>query len=34
VEGVFYDTFAMTREDKDHNEARLVTLGMDGFERL
>jgi uncharacterized DUF497 family protein len=34
VEGVFYDAMALTREDRDHHEARFVTLGMDGFERL
>jgi len=34
VDGVFYDPSAMTREDKDHEEARFVTLGMDGLGRL
>jgi uncharacterized DUF497 family protein len=34
VEGVFHDVFALTREDKDHDEARFVTLGADGFGRL
>ena len=34
VEGVFYDTHAITIEDRDHNEQRFVTLGMDGFGRL
>jgi uncharacterized DUF497 family protein len=34
VEGVFFDVFALTREDKDHDEARFVTLGTDGFGRL
>ncbi|MDD5388350.1 MAG: BrnT family toxin [Gallionellaceae bacterium] len=31
VEGVFYDPLALTREDKDHDEDRFVTLGLDGF---
>ncbi|MDR1274841.1 MAG: BrnT family toxin [Candidatus Accumulibacter sp.] len=34
VEGVFYDARALTREDRDHDEARFVTLGADGFARL
>ena len=34
VEGVFFDTFALTREDRDHDEARFVTLGTDGLGRL
>jgi len=34
VEGVFYDPFAITLEDRDHNEERFVTIGMDGFGRL
>lgn len=34
VEGVFYDPMALTREDRDHDEERFVTLGMDGFGRL
>ncbi|MDR2189592.1 MAG: BrnT family toxin [Azonexus sp.] len=34
VEGVFFDQFALTREDKDHDERRFVTLGVDGFGRL
>jgi uncharacterized DUF497 family protein len=34
VESVFYDPFALTTEDRDHNEARFVTLGMDSFGRL
>ena len=34
VDGVFFDDFALTREDRDHAEARFVTLGMDGFGRL
>jgi uncharacterized DUF497 family protein len=34
IEGVFYDDRAMTVEDKDHNEERFVTLGLDGFGRL
>jgi uncharacterized DUF497 family protein len=34
VEGVFYDEHAITVEDRDHNEERFVTLGMDGNGRL
>ncbi|MCL2075914.1 MAG: BrnT family toxin [Betaproteobacteria bacterium] len=34
VDGVFRDPSAMTREDRDHEEARFVTLGMDGLGRL
>lgn len=34
VEGVFYDSLAITLEDRDHAEERFVTLGMDGFGRL
>jgi uncharacterized DUF497 family protein len=34
VEGVFTDAFALTQEDRDHDEERFVTLGMDGFGRL
>ena len=34
VEDVFFDPFALTREDRDHNEARFVTLGTDGLGRL
>jgi uncharacterized DUF497 family protein len=34
VEGVFYDGMAITREDRDHAEARFVTLGTDGLGRL
>ncbi|MCL2872439.1 MAG: BrnT family toxin [Betaproteobacteria bacterium] len=34
VDGVFFDPFALTREDRDHDEARFVTMGMDGFGRL
>jgi uncharacterized DUF497 family protein len=34
VDDVFFDPFALTREDRDHDEARFVTLGMDGFGRL
>jgi uncharacterized DUF497 family protein len=34
VDGVFFDPFALTREDRDHDEARFVTLGTDGFARL
>ncbi|MDR2154217.1 MAG: BrnT family toxin, partial [Burkholderiaceae bacterium] len=34
VEGVFYDGMALTREDRDHDEMRFVTLGLDGFGRL
>jgi len=34
VEGVFYDELAITIEDRDHDEERFVTLGMDGFGRL
>lgn len=34
VEGVFYDELAITLEDRDHDEERFVTLGIDGFGRL
>ncbi|MDR2787122.1 MAG: BrnT family toxin [Candidatus Accumulibacter sp.] len=34
VDGVFFDPFALTREDRDHDEACFVTLGMDGLGRL
>ena len=34
VEGVFYDIYAITLEDRDHAEERFVSLGMDGFGRL
>jgi uncharacterized DUF497 family protein len=34
VEAVFYDLNAITVEDRDHKEQRLVTLGMDSSERL
>ena len=34
VEAVFYDLSAITVEDRDHKEQRLVTLGMDSFGRL
>jgi uncharacterized DUF497 family protein len=34
VDEVFYDPCAATMEDRDHKEARFVTLGMDGFGRL
>ncbi|MDD5084212.1 MAG: BrnT family toxin [Candidatus Moranbacteria bacterium] len=34
VEGVFYDDYAVTIEDRDHTEERFVTLGMDNFGRL
>ena len=31
VEGVFYDQFALTREDQDNDEQRFVTLGSDAL---
>lgn len=34
VESVFYDDRAITVEDRDHEEERFVTLGMDGLGRL
>jgi uncharacterized DUF497 family protein len=34
VEDVFYDDNALTREDRDHDEERFVTVGLDGFGRL
>jgi uncharacterized DUF497 family protein len=34
VEGVFYDEHAITIEDRDHNEERFVTLGMNGLGHL
>ena len=34
IEGVFYDDRAITVEDRDHDEERFVTLGMDGYGRL
>ncbi|MEO5341850.1 MAG: BrnT family toxin [Gammaproteobacteria bacterium SHHR-1] len=33
-EGVFYDPMAITIEDRDQDEFRQVTLGMDSFSRL
>ncbi|MBU3694374.1 MAG: BrnT family toxin [Rhodocyclaceae bacterium] len=34
VEPVFFDPLALTKEDRDHGEARFLTLGMDGYGRL
>lgn len=34
VEPVFFDSRALTQEDRDHGEARFLTLGMDGYGRL
>ncbi|MDP2180354.1 BrnT family toxin [Methylicorpusculum sp.] len=34
IEGIFYDDRAITVEDRDHDEERFVTLGMDGLGRL
>jgi len=35
VEPVFYDVFALTREDRDASgEVRFVTVGMDALARL
>jgi len=34
VEGVFYDSMAITVEDTDHGEQRFVTLGADAIGRL
>ncbi len=34
VEGVFYDPMAVTIEDRDHDEQRLVTIGMDALGRV
>ena len=34
VEGVFYDPMAITIEDRDHDEQRLVTIGRDAIERV
>jgi uncharacterized protein len=34
IEVVFYDSQAVTIEDRDHNEQRFVTLGQDGLGRL
>jgi len=34
VEYVFFDPFALTREDRDHDEQRFVTMGVDGFGRV
>jgi uncharacterized DUF497 family protein len=34
VEAVFYDDHAITVEDRDHDEERFVTLGMDNFGQL
>jgi hypothetical protein len=34
VEGVFYDSNAITIEDRDHSERRFVTLGMDELGRV
>jgi uncharacterized DUF497 family protein len=33
VEAVFYDPAAITIEDRDHDEQRLLTLGVDQFGR-
>ncbi|MHB1633582.1 BrnT family toxin [Acidiferrobacter thiooxydans] len=32
--GVFDDSRALTMEDRDHDEQRFVTCGLDGFGRL
>jgi uncharacterized DUF497 family protein len=34
VDGVFFDDHAITIEDRDHDEERFVTLGMDGLGRV
>lgn len=34
TEGVFYDPMAITREDRDHNEQRFVTLAADWQGRI
>jgi uncharacterized DUF497 family protein len=34
VDAVFYDTFALTIEDRDHAEERFVSLGTDALGRL
>lgn len=34
TEAVFYDLNAITVEDRDHEEQRFVTLGMDGLGQL
>jgi uncharacterized DUF497 family protein len=34
VEAVFYDALAITIEDRDHDEERFVTLGIDALGRL
>ncbi len=34
VEAVFYDPFALTMEDRDHDEQRFVVLGSDAFQRV
>jgi uncharacterized DUF497 family protein len=34
IEGVSHDPLALTREDRDHDEPRFVTLGMDGLGRV
>jgi uncharacterized DUF497 family protein len=34
LKGVFYDNHAITTEDRDHNEERFITLGIDGLGRL
>jgi uncharacterized DUF497 family protein len=34
VDEVFFDPFALSCEDRDHDEARFVTMGTDGLDRL
>lgn len=34
VSGIFYDPNAITIEDKDHNEQRFISLGMDELGRI
>lgn len=34
VGAVFFDQFAVTLEDRDHDEERFVTLGVDDLGRL
>jgi uncharacterized DUF497 family protein len=34
VEAVFFDAMAITVQDNDHDEQRMVTLGMDAIGRI
>ena len=34
VDAVFFDAMAITVQDNDHNEQRMITLGMDTIDRI